>query len=431
MLPDYPSSDYPTRAHWLLYLLLFTTLVLLTPHAGMEGDVMCWVSWATYMRNHGLTRGYEAYGNNYTPLYQYVLFAYGKLAGDADHIFRNRHLLKIVTLLFDFGGAILAVRRFGWGDSNQRFMLSLLFLLNVGYLYNTVAWEQVDAILGTLVFWAVVQALRQRTVSSMVLFVLAINMKSQGIIFLPPLGLLWLPQWWQAPRRLGQGLLLGAAVQLLLLAPYIAAGKLSVVYGVVTSAVGYFPYASVNCLNLWALFLPPYGTSDALRWAGLTYKQWGLLSFLVAATGVLLPLALTTWYKLRSRTTFGPPDYALVLLSLGLVSLVFCFFNTQMHERYWHPALLLLGSYALLTRRYALFAIFSGAYFLNLEFVSMYQLPHGTEHKTLLFKPKLIASLFTIVLVGSVWQLYQVAGLRATWRRLRQPGAPLPPAALA
>jgi len=123
-------------------------------------------------------------------------------------------------------------------------------------------------------------------------------------------------------------------VQLLLLLPYLVAGKLPVVYSVVTSAVGYFPYASVNCFNLWAWFLPPYGTSDALRWAGLTYKQWGLLSFLVAATGVLLPLALTTWHKLRSRTIFGPPDQALVLLSLGLVSLVFCYFNTQMHERY-------------------------------------------------------------------------------------------------
>jgi len=61
----------------------------------------------------------------------------------------------------------------------------------------------------------------------------------------------------------------------------------------------------------------------------------------------------------------------------------------------------------------------------------MYQLPPDTEHKTLLFKPKLIASIFTIVLVGSVWQLYREAGLRATWRRLRQPGAPTPPAALA
>jgi len=428
MLPDSTALRYPSRSHWLLYLLLFTLLVLLTPHAGLEGDVMCWVSWATYMRTHGLTRGYEAYGNNYTPLYQYVLFAYGKLVGDADHIYRYRHLLKLFTLAFDFGGALLAVRKFGWGDGNQRFILSLLFLLNIGYLYNTVAWEQVDAILGTLVFAAVVQALRQRTVSSMVLCVLALNMKSQGIIFLPPLGLLWVPQWWQAPRRLGQGLLLGAAVQLLLLAPYIAAGKLAVVYGVVTSAVGYFPYASVNCFNLWAWFLPPYGTSDALRFAGLTYKQWGLASFLVAATVVLLPLALTAWHKVRSRTSFGAPDHALVLLSLALVSLVFCFFNTQMHERYWHPALLLLGSHALLTRRYFMFSLFSIAYFLNLEYVFKFQLPPDIEHSTVPFMPPVVASMFALVLATGVWQLYRQAGLRATWQLLRQPA---PPAAVA
>ena len=414
-------TNYPARAHWLLYSLLFTTLVLLTPHVGNNGDVNCWVTWAAYMRNHGLTRGYEAYGNNYTPLYQYVLFAYGKLMHDIEHVHSYRHLLKIFTLLFDFGGAILAVRMFGWGDGNQRFMLSLLFLLNIGYLYNTVVWEQVDAILGTLAFVAVVQALRQRTVSSMVVFVLAINMKSQGIIFLPPLGLLWLTQWWQAPRRLSQGLLLGAAVQLLLLAPYIVAGKLPVVLKVVTDAVDYFPYVGMNCFNMWAWFLPPYGTSDALVVAGLTYKQWGLLGFLLASAIVLLPLALTTLYKLRSRSTFGPADYGQVLLSLALVSLVFCFFNTQMHERYWHPALLLLGSYAILTRRYVLFCLFSAAYFLNLEYVLMMQLPPDTKHTTVPFRPDVLATIFATVLVGSVWQLYRATDLRTIWQLVRQP----------
>ena len=56
-----------------------------------------------------------------------------------------------------------------------------------------------------------------------------------------------------------------------------------------------------------------------------------------------------------------------MLLSLGLIPLAFCFFNTQMHERYWHPALLLLGAHAILTRRYVLFGVFSLAYYLNVE----------------------------------------------------------------
>lgn len=424
-------SDYPSRSHWLLYLLLFTLLILLTPLAGHYGDLAYWVAWATHMDAHGLTSGYEVATNNYNPLYQYVLFGFGRLAHGADRIYRYRHLLKIVTLVFDFWGAIWAVRFFGYGDANQRFMLSLLFLLNVGYLYNTVAWEQVDAILSALIFAALVQALRQRVLSSMVLFLLAINLKSQGIIFWPPLLLLWAPQWWLAPRRLGQGVLLGAAVQLLILLPYLVAGNVAKVGSSVFSAVDYYPMASMNCFNMWALLLHPYYVTDTAVWAGLSYKQWGLLSFLLASAVVLLPLGLHTLHKLRSRTTFGFDDAALVLLSLGLIPVVFCFFNTQMHERYWHPSLLLLGSYAILRQRYVLFGLFSGAYFLNLEYGLAYQLPPYGRHTNFLFRPEAAAILFAAVMVGSIWQLYHEARLRTTWQLLRQPVRPAAVAAAA
>jgi Gpi18-like mannosyltransferase len=361
-----------------------------------------------------------------------VLFGFGRLAHGAERIYRYRHLLKIPTLLFDFWGAIWAVRFFGGGDSNQRFILSLLFFFNVGYLYNTLAWEQVDAILGTLAFAAIVQALRQRVVSSMVLFVLTINMKTQGIIFLPPLLLLWAPQWRLAPRRLGQGVLLAAAVQVLILLPYIVAGKVEKIAKVVAGAVDYFPMVSLNCFNMWVVLVHPYDLPDTLKWAGLSYKQWGLLGFLVASAVVLLPLGLRTLQLLRTRAAFSLHDAPLVLLSLGLVPVVFCYFNTQMHERYWHPALLLLGSYALLRQRYALFCVFSGAYFLNLEYALKYQVPPYVLHTNFLFRPGVSAVLFTIVLVGSVWQLYRhEAGLLATWQQLRQPVRPAAGAAAA
>jgi hypothetical protein len=68
--PHYMLSDYPSRSHWRLYLLLFTLLILLTPLAGHYSDVAFWVEWATYMDAHGLASGYEAKSNNYNPLYQ-------------------------------------------------------------------------------------------------------------------------------------------------------------------------------------------------------------------------------------------------------------------------------------------------------------------------------------------------------------------------
>jgi Gpi18-like mannosyltransferase len=414
------SNTYPARVHWLLYALLFALLPLLTPTAGHVFDVQFWENWALHMSTYGLGNAYTQVHNNYNPLYQYVLYAYAQLAGSPQNITAYIHWLKAFTLLFDFGGAILAVRYFGYGDGNQRFILSLLFLLNLGYLYNTVVWEQVDAIVSTLAFVAVVQALRQRPVSSVVWLVLALNMKTQAIIFLPPLLLLWVPQWRLSPRQLALGIGLGAVVQLLILVPFIRSGTMPRLLYIVRDAVGHFPFASMNCYNLWVLLLNDFLVSDARLYAGLTYKTWGLLGFCTASAVALLPLALATLHRLRARQVFGLPDAALVLLSLALIPLAFSFFNTQMHERYWHPALLLLGAHAVHTRRYALFGICSLAYCLNLEPVAHYW-GSFSHYPNLLFRPKLVAGLFASVLLGGIWQLYRQAPLGAGWRLVRLP----------
>jgi Gpi18-like mannosyltransferase len=415
---------YPARLHWLLYALLFGLLLLLTPTAGHKFDVQFWVNWSTYLGAHGVGNAYKLAHNNYNPLYQFVLYGYAKLAGSPQAITTYIHCLKAVTLLFDFGGAILAVRYFGWGDGNQRFILSLLFLLNVGYLYNTVVWEQVDAIASTLAFVAVVQALRQRPATSLVWLVLALNMKSQAIIFLPPMLVLWVPQWGLAPRRLVQAIGLGAAVQLLLLLPFIRSGTLPLLMAVVRDAVDHYPIATLNCYNLWVFIFDDFLVSDAQVYMGLTYKTWGLLSFCTASAVVLLPLGLAALHKLRTRAAFGAADASLVLLSLGLIPLAFCFFNTQMHERYWHPALLLLGAHAVLTRRYVLFGVCSLAYYLNVEALLHY-LGDFSRYPTLLFRPKLIAALFGGVLLGGIWQLYRVDKPWVAWQLLRRPLHPV------
>ncbi|TVT40670.1 hypothetical protein FNT36_14485 [Hymenobacter setariae] len=442
------EASYLDRVHWLLYVLLYVLLLSLTPNAGFTTDVICWMGWATQIGVHGLTTAYELDSNNYNPLYQYVLYIYAKLAGSPAHIATYIHWLKAFTLLFDFGGAILVVRYFGYGDANQRFILSLLFLLNIGYLYDTVVWEQVDAILSTLLFVALLQALRQRSVSSALFYLLAVNMKSQGIMLLPPMLLLWAPQWWRAPRQLAQSVVLGVAIQLLILAPFIWSGTVVRIAHIVYDAASYFPYASLNCYNGWAWVIRAFNEPDSLLFWGVTYKRWGLLSFLLASAVVLLPLGLATIQKMRTRQLFELADYELVLLSLGLVPLACCFFNTQMHERYWHPALLLLGAHAVLTRRYALFGLFSLAYFLNLEgsmnyllpsyfpiewldeIVKMrmanYPLPNALVHTSLLFEPKLVAAFFAAVLLQGTWQLYRLARPWTAWRQLRQPLRPVP-----
>lgn len=109
------------------------------------------------------------------------------------------------------------------------------------------------------------------------------------------------------------------------------------------------------------------------------------------------------------------------MLVFGVVPLLFCFFNTEMHERYWHPAILFLAAAAFITRTYLLYIIVSFAYFLNLErMMGFIQLK---RYNVLVFDPRFIAGLFALVIVGTIWQIYKQADLRKNWLELRNKAA--------
>ncbi|GAB3834524.1 hypothetical protein [Hymenobacter jeollabukensis] len=397
-----------------LYALLFGLLLALGGSTAHEGDRAAWLAWATHIFRHGLGNAYALPSLDYNPLYHYILWLFGRLAGSAEAIGAYSHGLKAFTLLFDFAGALLAASwlRGGW----QRFLGSLWLLLNVGYLYNTLVWQQVDAIFTTLSFAAVVLALRQRPGLSLVLYVLALNAKLQAIVFLPLLGLLWLPLGRLAPRQLLLGLGTAAAVQLALLAPFIWGGAqnyLPRILAINFTAVSLYPYTTVNAFNVWTLLMPDalFWVPDTLRKFGLSYRQWGLLAFGAGSALALVPVALLAWQRLRRRSALGPAEAPLVLLVGGLLPLVFCFFNTEMHERYWHPAVLFLGAYALLSRRWWPYALVSVGHWLNLR--TMFRHYHH-QPTWLVQHPQLVAGLFALGLLTGFYCLYQEFRRRAS-----------------
>jgi Gpi18-like mannosyltransferase len=399
------------RQQLLLFFLLFSLLLALVPHAGFGDDVGCWVSWATYGFEHGLGNVYQVKDNNYNPLYHYVLWVYGQLCGSANSISHHRHWLKAFTLVFDFAGAFWAASVVP--ERARRFGLVLLLLFNIGYLYNTLIWEQVDAIYSALAFGAVLLAVRQRASSSLLLFGLALAATTHAIIFVPPLLLLWVPQWRRRPGRAAWGLAAGAALGLLLVAPFMWAGAANYLPRIVAinlEAANQNPVLSMHCFNLWywvaadetAIWQP-----DTQVVAGLSYHHWGLLLFAGSLALALAPVLLGAWRQLRSQAVEGAPPLPLVLLSTGLVPLLFAFFNTQMHERYWHASLLFLASYAFLSRNYWPFALVSVAYFLNLEATLRYFELH--YYHVFPFNARFVAGLFALAIVLSFVSLYRLA----------------------
>ena len=403
--------------------LLFVMLLLLVPRSGHEGDLGYWRHWAGYIFEHGLGNVYQLEDNNYNPFYHYILWLYGASMGNPEKLQHYIHWLKGYTLVFDFAGAFWAASLVP--ERSRRFGLALLLLFNIAYLYDTLVWIQVDSIYSFFCFGAVVLAARRHTVASLLCYVFAISAKTQAIIFLPPLLLLWAPQWWRRPWQLVQAIAAGTALAVLILAPFIWWSWDNYVPRIIEinqKAAGMYPLLSLNAYNLW--FLLPVGDplgSDKLVLAGLPCHMWGILLFCGFSALALWPLLAAAVRAVLVRPAPGqavaPPDLALVLLCCGTIPLVFAFFNTQMHERYWHAALLFMAAYGFVRRDYLPYVLVSCAYFLNLEAVLQYL--ELLKYGVLLFMPKFIAGLFASAIILNISKIYRMA-----FRQLPAPPAP-------
>jgi hypothetical protein len=77
-----------------------------------------------------------------------------------------------------------------------------------------------------------------------------------------------------------------------------------------------------------------------------------------------------SWGWLLFRSKKGDKHFQLLILVLILAGLQFFLFPTQIHERYAHPAIILVGIYAILfpNRKHMIaYVAISIAYFINLE----------------------------------------------------------------
>ena len=398
-----------------LYAYFFIMLVLIAPRGGFTDDINYWINWCRYGYEFGLSNIYQLENNNYNPLLHYFLAAYAFLAGNSDNISHYMPFFKAFPLLFDFAGALVAVSFVK--DRSQRFALSLLLLFNAGYLYNTLIWGQVDSIFTCFVMIAVAMALRKKLALSVVFYLLALNAKVQVIIFLPPLLLLLLPALRSDKKRLVIALLAGIAFELAFLSPFIWGGEhndLGRIIAINFNSVDFAPVVSMSAYNFWFLTLKEDWLSampDNLVFRGLTYKHWGLLLFCFTSFLALLPVFLLAVRNFLSGKHFNFSEYPVILLSFGLIPILFCFFNTQMHERYWHAAILFLAAYGFLTKYYWPYLIGSVAYLLNMEAVLRFL--NFKNYQILLFKPEFVAGLFGLVIVFGLIKLYKHFDLTA------------------
>jgi Gpi18-like mannosyltransferase len=369
-------------------------------------DMYFWRDWSLYMKVNGLTKIYD-YGVDYLPAYIYFLYFHVKVQVTPENIQDNLYTLKFFTLIFDMLGALLAV----WyvKDELKKTFFYFFLVFNVAYIYNTVFWGQVDAIFTFWGFAAIIAAIERKLVWSILFLLISLNFKLQALVFIPVVGLLLLPQIFskQGIRKLVIAVCVGALLQFAILLPFIIKGKMGLVWQVVTSSVGRYPYPAIGAFNLWSWFVDdaPFTRTvkDSEHFFIGTYKQTGTFLFLTSIFFSVLPLVIHLYKKYVKGIGIQFPLEKIFLIS-SLVPLGFYFFNTQMHERYSHPALISLAAYTFCTRRYFPLVLGSLAYFLNMEKIMRYLA--WTNYNTLIWDPKFVAGLYFLLIVWLYYLLY-------------------------
>lgn len=405
------NNTQVNRTYLYISFLLFTLFWFAFPRTGHPFDNWCWSEWARHSYTMGMGNVYN-YFTNYLPVYHYILKFYLLFQGSEEELAKNIYYLKMITLVFHFitGYYILQLLKNKNGANDSNIVNVVFYLLNIGILYNCLIWGQVDIILGCFVFISFYYAFRHRIFLSLLFLLLALNFKLQAIIFVPVIGLLILPDFifTFSLKKTSLWIAALAGIQLLILLPFINAGTMPGLWNVVTGYVDALPVISANAFNMWNLFVDGHldELPDTVKVLGISYKHWGLLLFFFTSLLALIPQFKIAYFSFKTKTLVYL-SLEKVLLICSLIPMLFFYFNTQMHERYAHPAFAFLITYCILQKKPLLAFVGCSAYLLNLEAVLKFlQLP---KYSTLIFDTDFISCLWLITIIACYFELYDLS----------------------
>ncbi len=391
----------------LLLCLFYVLIAFSLPTKSFVDDMWFWKEWSKSSFEYGIENIYSTNTytkTNYHPVWLYILYLYGQIQGSIEEINLNINYIKLVPLFFDFLGAVIVFHFIKYRHKN--YLLPFFLLFNIAYLYNSIFWGQIDSIPTFFALLSIIFALKTRVSLSTLFFIIALNTKLQAIIFFPIIGLLLLPQIIQKPKRILNILFIGILTQIVIILPFLLAGTANGYWHVLTNAVGHHPKISMNAFNIWYLLFPnPTGMFDNIPFWLATPRFWGLSLFFTFSFITLLPLLIRIIQKIKTKEISLFDLSKMVFLICGLITIVFFFFNTQMHERYTHSALIFFFFYGVLSKNYWLYGLTSIAYFLNLEKV-LHSFSFFNPY-TFIFNPRYIALIYLVILIIGIWKLYK------------------------
>lgn len=385
------------------------------------------LEWTLYIYDHGIGQIYTSRSNNYLPIYHYFLWAYAKLAGSRENIIADLKYLKLFTLFIEFIAVYFVI---GFTKiKNERLnynFYSLIILLNAAYFYNTFFFGQIDGMLTTFIFISFYFAIKQNISLSFIFYAISLSCKFQAILFFPLLILIVFPlilkRGW---KKNILSLVLTFLAEIIILFPFILNHNVKSVWGVIANGtVNLLPYLAPSANSMWRWLIPGnqginYDISiqgqtikmfDNGFFLGLTYHSWGLLLFIIFSLVALFPLIIRVFKSVFMNTNFIAKEHIPeILLTAALINLCFYFFNTQMHSRYSHYALIFIATYAILKKDYFIYIFFSVTEFLSLEHdIRFFRF---NNYDSFVFNAYLITGYYFFIIGILFHKLYKNSGL--------------------
>ncbi len=401
-----------------LFVLAFVLRLFLIPNTGFEADISFWKSWGLAVADFGIIKGLPMTNFNYPTPFGYFLFLMVKVYSffadphNFNEFWKNTNLWflfvsKMPAIVADFGiaGVILYIGKhakhlgfpvFGCHsrEGGNRFwffiqkadprlreddrinclypFLALVFLFNPVSLIDGAWWGQLDSLGVFLFLLALLFLLRRNALLAGMVYMIAMMTKLQNMIYGPIFFLfLWQTTGWQGLVRA----LFGATLTFFgLNIEFVLSRNFGRVIESITSNYDYFPWLSLNAFNPWWIISGAAGmkVSDKILILGLmNAKTMGLLLF----SGAYLFAVLRQWTtRLQPLRVF--------LESFIIVNGAFFLFQTESHDRYAFPLVVLLLLLAPFYQKnlkifsifYLLFTLF---YFYNLHYALIINYPQN------------------------------------------------------
>ncbi|MGI5849420.1 MAG: glycosyltransferase family 39 protein [Christensenellales bacterium] len=322
----------------LLLAAILAVILRVIVAAAFEGyvtDVACFKGWAIAAYENG-TAGFYTSGifADYPPGYIYVLYVLG-FVRDVFEIDASGTLftliIKLPSIIAEVITAVfiykIAARQLG----KMFGLLCAAFLLfNPALFFNSSVWGQIDAVFILFIVLALYYLKKENYLLGAFFYTVSLLIKPQAIMMAPVVGLAYVYALFKkgglkkALFGIFGGAVIAAAVIFAAVMPFTGNQPPEWIFEKYQGTVSFYPYASLNAFNLFALVGANFVFSTE-PFLLLNYKTWGMIFIAV----VCIIIIFVQW-KTREQMPYFDLN-ALLILSVFMLA-------HAMHERYILPA---------------------------------------------------------------------------------------------